>query len=139
MNDQVNFKILPNSSKRATAPCWKLFGFPAISDTEDSNKFDIIPGFVSCKKCFDTYKYIDSSTANLYSHHCHRNETCDQTSITSFIRSPRSFTSTRNASKRKEELKQLCTKWIASSMRSFQIVSDPGFQRIVQTCFDIGK
>lgn len=46
-------------------------------------------GFVSCKRCFNTYKYIDSSTANLYSHSCLRNQSPDQSSITSFIQSPR--------------------------------------------------
>jgi hypothetical protein len=33
----------------------------------------------------------------------------------------------------------MCTKWIAGSMRPFQIVADPGFKELVQTCLDIGK
>jgi hypothetical protein len=41
--------------------------------------------------------------------------------------------------KKKEELKQLCTTWIAGSMRPFRIVTDPGFKRIIQACLDIGK
>ena len=36
------------------------------------------------------HKYIDSSTANSYAHRCYRNQSSDQTSITSFICSPRS-------------------------------------------------
>jgi hypothetical protein len=140
MNDQTNFQVMPNSSKRSKASCWKTFGFPAKADDCNPKKFEIISGFVSCKRCFDTYKYMDSSTANLNAHRCSRTESSDQTCITSFIGSPRSTSgSSKNTSKKKEELKQLCTKWIATSMRPFQIVSDPGFIRIVQACLDIGK
>ena len=139
-DDQTHFRVLPNSSKRSSASCWKIFGFPAKANGNDTNKFEIISGFVSCKSCFDTYKYIDSSTANLYAHRCYRNQSSDQTSITSFICSPRSrCSSSKNVLKKKNDLKELCTKWIADSMRPFQIVADPGFKRNVQTCFDIGK
>ena len=90
LHDDIHFTILPNNNKRTVAPCWKTFGFPAVANKEDLKKFRIIPGFVSCKSCFDTYKYIDSSTANLYNHRCYRKESPNQTAITSFIRSPRS-------------------------------------------------
>jgi len=140
LNDQVHYQVLNNNSKRATASCWKTFGFPAVASHDDPKKFETIPGFVSCKTCFDTYRYIDSSTANLYAHRCYRNESPDQPTITSFIRSPQSsLNSSKTYKKRKEEMKQLCAKWIASSMRPFQIVSDPGFKQIVQTCITIGK
>ena len=140
LNDRNHFQVMPNINRRSTASCWKIFGFPAKVESEGLEKFEIIPGFVSCKKCFDTYKYMDSSTANLYSHRCYKNESSDQTTLTSFIRSPRSAScSSKSTSKKKEELKQLCTKWIAASMRPFQIVTDPGFKRIVQACIDIGK
>jgi hypothetical protein len=140
VNDHINYQVIDNKNKRSTAQCWKCFGFPGVLNSNDNKKFDIIPGFVSCKTCFDTYKYIDSSTANLYAHRCYRNESTDQTSITSFIRSPRlAFSSSKSLSKKKDELKQLCAKWIAGSMRPFQIVSDPGFAQIVQACLDIGK
>ncbi|CAF3867215.1 unnamed protein product [Rotaria sordida] len=39
----------------------------------------------------------------------------------------------------KEDIKKLCTRWIAGSMRSFRIVDDPGFKRIIQACLDIGR
>ena len=140
LNDEVHFKILSNNNKRAKASCWKTFGFPAVSTQEDLKKFEIIPGFVSCKNCFDTYKYIDSSTANLYNHRCYRKESPDQTSITSFISSPRStLNSSKMLSKKKDELKKICATWIADSIRPFQIVADAGFQRVVQACLDIGK
>ena len=101
LNDDIHFKVLPNNRKRATAACWKSFGFRAVFNQDDLTKFEITPGFVSCKSCFDTYKYIDSSTANLYNHRCCREESSDQMSITSFIRSPRSTTNFSKMLKKK--------------------------------------
>ncbi|CAF4055130.1 unnamed protein product [Rotaria sordida] len=40
---------------------------------------------------------------------------------------------------KKEDIKKLCTRWIAGSMRSFRIVDDPGFKRVIQACLDIGR
>lgn len=45
----------------------------------------------------------------------------------------------RLISKRKEEIKHMCAKWVASSMRSFQIVTDPGLKDLVQVCLDVGN
>ncbi len=101
-DDQIHFQVLSNNNKRSKAMCWKTFGFPAICSNENLKKFE------SCKTCFDTYKYIDSSTANLYNHRCCRNEPTDQTSITSFIRSPRStFSSSKTVSKKKRGTKTI--------------------------------
>ena len=130
--------MITNNHKRSTAACWKVFGFPAKKDNETSEKVPI-PGFVSCKRCFNMCKYIDSSTANLYSHSCFGNQPPDQTSITTFIQSSRSSSNSRNATGKKEELKNLSTKWVAGSMRPFQIVGDPGFTCIIQACIDIGE
>jgi hypothetical protein len=110
-----------------------------MSTVENPALFQIIPGFVSCKTCFETYKYIDSGTANLNAHICCRNLDPDQSAITSFVQSPRSTVTSKAMSKKKEELKRLCTKWISGSMRSFQIVNDPGFKELTQLCLDIGK
>jgi hypothetical protein len=93
INDHLHYQVINNCNKRSTARCWTAFGFPGIANSNDPKKFDIITGFVSCKTCFDTYKYIDSSTANLYAHRCYKKESPDQSSITSFLRSPRSFCS----------------------------------------------
>ncbi|CAF3010358.1 unnamed protein product [Rotaria sp. Silwood2] len=140
IKDNENFEVICNKRKRATASCWNTFGFPAKVKNGEVKTYEVIPGFVSCKICFDTYKYIDSSTANLYGHRCHRNESSDQTSISSFILSPRSGNHfSKNQTKKKEDIKKLCTRWVAGSMRSFRIVDDPGFKRIIQECLDIGK
>jgi hypothetical protein len=137
--DKKHFRVEPNPSKRATAPCWKVFGLPAMSTDEDPSKYQILPGFASCKTCFDTYKYIDSSTGNLNSHRCCRDLSSDQLSIASFLQSPRSTTASKLISKRKEEIKKLCAKWVAGSMRSFKIVNDRGLKDLIQACLDIGN
>ena len=67
-HENTQYRVESNQSKRATAPCWKIFGFPAVVLSEDENKVEVIPGFASCKNCFETYRYIDSSTTNLNSH-----------------------------------------------------------------------
>jgi hypothetical protein len=139
MNNRKNFRVQSNPSKRTTAACWQFFGLPAMSTDNDPSTFHILTGFVSCKTCFETYKYIDSSTANLNAHICCRNLDPDQSSITSFVQSPRSTTSSKVISKKKDEIKRLCTKWISSSMRSFRIVNDPGFRELIQVCIDMGK
>ncbi|CAF4357462.1 unnamed protein product, partial [Rotaria sordida] len=58
-NDNENYKIIPNQSKRVSAAFWKEMdmGFPA-KKVHDKGEFIAIPGFVSCAKCFDTYRYV---------------------------------------------------------------------------------
>ncbi len=36
-------------------------------------------------------------------------------------------------------MKKVCARWIAHSMRSFQIVKDPGFKAVIDECLKIGK
>lgn len=110
-----------------------------MSTEEDPTKYEVLPGFASCKRCFDTYKYIDSSTGNLNNDRCCQDLSSDQSSIGSFLQSPRSSSGAKQISKRKEEVKRLCAKWVACSMRSFGIVSDSGLKDLVQLCLDIGK
>jgi hypothetical protein len=108
MHDKTHFRVEPNPSKRATAACWKVFGLPSMSTDDDPSKYETLHGFASCRTCFDTYKYIDSSTGNLNGHRCSRDVSRDQSSIASFLQSPRSTVTSKLLSKRKEEVKQIC-------------------------------
>ena len=78
--DKKHFRIESNPSKRATAACWKIFGFPAMSSDHNPSTYNILPGFASCRVCYETYKYIDSSTGNFNSHRCCR-DSSDQSSL----------------------------------------------------------
>jgi hypothetical protein len=137
LHDQHHYRVQYNSSTRASAQCWKVFGFPSRMNDENANEFIVIPGFASCKRCCETYKYIDSSTGNLNSHQCSRALPSDQHSLASFVQSP-SRNNGKFVAKKKEEIKKLCVQWIASSMRPFQIVSDPGLKQIIQASMNIG-
>jgi hypothetical protein len=137
LHDQQNYRVQSNSSNRATAQCWKLFGFPAKMKENSSNEFIVIPGFASCKTCFETYKYMDSSTGNMNSHQCSRSVSSDQQTLSTFVRSPHQNNG-KILTRKKEEMKKLCVRWIASSMRPFQIVSDPGLKQIIQASINLG-
>jgi len=70
-NDNINYKIIPNQSKRVSAVCWKKtgMGFSAKKST-DKDEYIAIPGYASCFKCFETYRYVGSSTTYISSHKC---------------------------------------------------------------------
>ena len=142
-----NYKVIRNKSKRVSAACWTKMnmGFPA-KKLLDKDEFTPIPGFASCFTCFETYRYVDSSTTNINSHRC-SSLSLNQSSLDYHFgsKSPvnqseqRTIPIKKAVSRRKEEMKKICARWIAHSMRSFQIVQDPGFKAVVDECLKIGK
>lgn len=139
LHNKNRYRVEPNPSKRATAACWKIFGFPAMMSSQDGNQFELIPGFASCKSCFETYRYVDSSTANLNSHICPLKSPSNQSRIKAATHSPGSSFDSKLVAMKKKEMTNLCARWIADSMRPFSIVNDRGFKVIVEKCIDIGK
>ncbi|CAF3706922.1 unnamed protein product [Rotaria sordida] len=121
-------------------------GFPA-KKLYDKDEFIAIPGFASCFKCLETYRYIDSSTTHINSHKCPKLLSSNQTSLDQHFLSKSSPRQTdqrtvpvaKAIAKRKEEMKKVCARWIAHSMRSFQIVQDPGFKAVIDECLKIGR
>lgn len=136
--NQDHYRVQSNPSSRATAGCWKVFGFPCVKKDDSIDEFTVIPGFASYKMCFETYKYIDSSTCNMNNHQCPKVAPSDQQTLNSFIKSP-SRNNSKLIMKKKEDMKKLCVQWIANSMRPFQIVSDPGFKALLQLSMNIGN
>ena len=137
LHDQQHYRVQPNSSTHATAQCWKVFFSPSKMNENSINDFTIIPGFISYNGCFETNKYMDSSTGNLNSHHCSRSLPSDQNTLSSFVQSP-SRTNGKLVARKKREMKKLCIRWIACSMQPFQIVSDPGVKQIIQASINLG-
>ena len=147
-NDNKNYKVVPNKSKRVSAACWKNMGmgFPA-KKLNDKDEFTVILGFASCFKCFETYRYVSSSTTHINSHKCLNLLPSDQTSLDHHFafKSPahqteqRTISTTKVIVKKKEEMKKVCARWIAHSMRSFEVVQDPGFKAVIDECLKIGK
>ncbi|CAF4786442.1 unnamed protein product, partial [Rotaria sp. Silwood2] len=82
MNDSANYKVIPNQSKRVSAGCWKRMemGFPA-KKLHDKDEFIAIPSFASCFKCWETYRYVNSSTTHINSHKCPKLLSSNQTSL----------------------------------------------------------
>ncbi|CAF1402498.1 unnamed protein product [Adineta ricciae] len=138
-HEKTRYLVECNPSKRATAPCWKVFGFPAMLSNESENQFEIIPGFASCRSCFETYRYIDSSTANLNSHVCPRIVHPNQQTLTMKSQTPRSTAMCKLLAQRKKEMTNLCARWVADSMRPFSIVGDYGLKEIIDKSVEIGR
>ncbi|CAF3329824.1 unnamed protein product [Rotaria sp. Silwood2] len=148
MNDSANYKVIPNQSKRVSAGCWKRMemGFPA-KKLHDKDEFIAIPSFASCFKCWETYRYVNSSTTHINSHKCPKLLSSNQTSLHQHFlltSSPRQTDQhtvpvSKAIVKRKEEMKKVCARWIAHSMRSFQIVQDSGFKDVIDVCLTIGR
>jgi hypothetical protein len=55
-------------------------GFPD-KKLHDKDEFTVTPGFASCFKCFETYRYVDLSTTHINSHKCHNLLLLNQTSL----------------------------------------------------------
>jgi hypothetical protein len=53
LHDEQHYRVQLNSSTRGTAQFWKVFGFPSKMKENNLNDFTIIPGFASCKACFE--------------------------------------------------------------------------------------
>ena len=138
-HEKTRYRVECNPSKRATALCWKVFGLPAVLSNENENKFEIITGFASCKTCFETYRYIDSSTANLNSHVCPRQLPSTQSKLFPQSRTPRSMMACKLLTQKKKEMTNLCARWAADSMRPFSIITDRGFREIIDKSIEIGK
>ena len=67
--DKSNFKVIDIDTLTYKSKCWQIFGFPASKN--ETNEYQRIPGFVSCRECFKTYSYKSiASTRQLYSHPC---------------------------------------------------------------------
>jgi hypothetical protein len=140
LHDKNNYKIMSNPNKRAIAACWSKFGLPAMRmNNGEEGKFSIIKGFASCKSCFETYFYNDSSTTILNGHRCLVDQQQGLLTFTSSASPLRNTFGAKLLSKKKEDMKKLCTNWVACSMRPFSIVMDPGFKLILQECLRIGE
>ena len=140
LHDKKHYKIMSNPNKRATAACWSKFGLPAMGmEGDDESKFNVIKGFASCKNCFETYFYNDSSTTNLNAHRCLMDQQQGRLTFKSSGSPLRNTFGAKLLSKKKEDMKKLCANWVASSLRPFSIVTDPGFKLILQECLTIGE
>jgi hypothetical protein len=136
------FIVIKNDQKNVSSVAWSIFGFPA-KRAEDGSYQRII-GFASCFDCKDTYSFQSGgsgSTKHLLRHVCSKKSTSlssenNQGPIDKFIKSKNSASLKLTAQDR-ATIRDELTKWICSSIRPFNIVSDPGLKTTLKIIIDI--
>lgn len=160
-NNNDEYKIIKNT-RNVSSDIWLKFGFPAKKNVEHPDRYDIIPNYSSCFKCFRTYRFTDSTTSSMKDHKCPQEyfqglKTLEvfsassspsssaristaSSSSTPYLSptSSRSVFITKVVKKKKENLKKIFVRWVVTGMRPFQIVKDLGLEDIIQECLDIG-
>ena len=124
-------------TKSHLANWWSNFGF--AKETVSGEIFSV-SNFVSCEKCFTTYRYGSSSTETISRHEC-------DGSISSSVVAEHSFTLDKHFIKQKisfrhaeqQHLTKLFSIWISDSLRPISIVEDPGLREICSYFYDLGK
>ena len=135
------FIVIKNDQKRVSSLAWSTFGFPA-KRLEDGSYQRII-GFASCFECKDTYSYQSDgsgSTKYLLKHICSKKSSLSsedsQGQMDKFIKLKTS-TSIKLTEQDRTQIRDELTKWICSSIRPFNIVSDAGLKTILKKIIDI--
>ncbi|CAF0881874.1 unnamed protein product [Didymodactylos carnosus] len=128
---------------KENTPCWKKFGLPAVQN-EETNRFDIIQGFTSCKACKTTYKYKQGSTTSMNEHKCAMGVMNQRTlnfptkQSSSSANSITFSTMSKTIERKKKVLTTLIAKWICFNVRPISIVEDEGFHAVIQECANTG-
>ncbi|CAF4071163.1 unnamed protein product, partial [Rotaria sp. Silwood1] len=134
--------------KNVSSDIWTKFGLPARRIAKNRNRYETIPNYSSCNKCFQTYRFLDSNTSSIRDHKCPKDISSTQMQLKSFFTSSPTASSSSPPSRstliskvikeKKEIIKKLFVRWVVRGMRPFQIISDSGLQAILQECLDIG-
>ena len=72
LHDKLRYRVENNLSKRATAACWKVFGFPAMSTDDDPSKLQTITRCDNFSNCSLSCHMSSVSSTELISFHHHR-------------------------------------------------------------------
>ncbi|CAF1348560.1 unnamed protein product [Rotaria sp. Silwood1] len=131
-DDSKQFIVIKNDQNNLSSPAWSTFGFPA-KRLEDGSYHRIV-GFTSCFECKDTYSYQSGdsgSTKHLLKHVCSKRSLLSEDNregpMNKFIKSKNSTTFKLTAQDYTKIRDQL-TKWVYSSIRPFNLVSDKGLK-----------
>jgi len=118
-NDNKNYKVVSNKTKHVATGCWKnmVMCFPA-KKLNDKDEFTVIPSSASCFKCFETYRYVNSSITHINSHKCLNLLPLDQTSLDHHFASKSPARQTRQRTipikkaitEKKEEMNKVCAR-----------------------------
>ena len=86
------------------------------------NKYDIIPNFTSCFKCFQTYRFTDATTSSMRDHKCPEEKLNRQRGLNEFMtpslasQSPSSHSVivSKRIKEKKQVIKRLFVRWIVT-------------------------
>ncbi|CAF1032271.1 unnamed protein product [Adineta steineri] len=141
-DDSKEFIVIKNDKKKISSIAWSRFGFPAKRLADKSYKR--IVGFASCFECKHTYSFQSGgsgSTKSLLNHKCKKRAPLvnRQASSLNKIVKLEEATAPKLAAIDYTEIHDELTKWICSSIRPFNIVTDPGFKTFLETIVNISQ
>lgn len=134
--------IAHGTTKSHLASWWCNFGFAKETILDDSF---VVSNFVSCIKCFTTYRYGSCSTESISRHQCQGLTSSSSSSKTA--PSEYLFTLDKHLLKQKnsfrhteqQHLTKLFCFWICDNLRSISIIEDSGLREICSHFYDLGK
>jgi hypothetical protein len=130
-------------TKHHLASWWSNFGF--AKETIAGETFTVA-NFVSCAKCFTTYRYGSCSTESISRHQCD-GLTSSSSSSGNSMASDYLFTLDKHLVKQKnpfrhseqQHLTKLFCTWICDNLRPISIIEDSGIREICSYFCDLGK
>ncbi|CAF1049622.1 unnamed protein product [Adineta steineri] len=126
-------------TKSHLASWWSTFGF---AKEEVSGETYFVSNFVSCQKCFTTYRYGSSSTESISRHQCNSSISSSPKSATidnqftldkHFIKEKKIFRHFE-----KQNATKLFCNWVSDSFRPISMIEDQGFYEICSYFYDLG-
>jgi hypothetical protein len=126
----------------------KLWRLGAIKNK--NNEFQRINGFISCLKCYSTFRYGRASGTKHFIEHADRcfplvtsdsaaNDIADSKLVQRKLDQVGIRRKTKVTLKEKNELKELCAKWVCADLRPFTVVEDYGFEHLASMFIKIGE
>jgi len=144
--EKHQYDIIDNKASTATGSHWSVFGFPAKFNKE-TNDFERIVGFTSCRTCKKTFVYGPNSGTNHMKHHsCVTYEIKTSTSTSTPTRSPKvqptidkmvMIRKTLTA-EQSNLIKDLIVRWVCGDIRPISIIDDEGLRALIQECVKLG-
>ncbi|CAF4794284.1 unnamed protein product [Rotaria sp. Silwood1] len=126
-------------SKTHLATWWSNFGF---AKEEVSGEAFFVSNFISCQKCFITYRYGSSSTESIARHQCTglTLSSCNSTTTENPFTLEKHFTKQKKPFRHFEQqhLTKLFSNWVSDNLRPISIIEDSGFREICSYFYDQG-
>ncbi|CAF2884827.1 unnamed protein product [Rotaria sp. Silwood2] len=141
------YRLVGNDSTKSLAAWWRAFGF--INVQNENNKLEQIAGYISCLKCYHTFRYGFKSGTKHFVDHADRcfplifsDSIAANTDDSNLVQRKLEQTGFQRKAKltikEKNEFKDLYAKWICCDLRPFTIVEDFGFEHLANMFIKIG-